>query len=65
MLQAAAGSTMDHITCPPRMNATAEATLEATFATLAEPEAVTMSMCSRAVKAIISRVPVPGPTMPS
>ena len=65
MLHRAAGITRAHITFPPRMKDTAAATLEARFPTLAQPEAVTISMDSRAVKAMIMKVPVPGPTMPS
>ena len=65
ILHAAAGTTSTHMILPPRRKDVAAATLEARFPTLAHPEAVTMSRWSRAVKAMMRKVPVPGPTMPS
>ena len=50
---------------PLRRNITAEATLEAKFPILAQPEAVMRSMDNATVKAMIMKVPVPGPTRPS
>jgi hypothetical protein len=63
--QQVAGSTSFHITWPPAIHTAALATLEARFATLAQPDAVSKSMPSTSVNAMIRKVPVPGPMSPS
>ena len=47
------------------MNRTAEAMLDARFATFAQPDEVSRSIDSAIVNAMIMKVPVPGPMSPS